>query len=424
MERETEFSGYGHPSLSETDRKTGGRRLHNALTAAKVRTVTEPGRYFDGQGLFLLVEPSGAKRWKQRITVQGRRQELGLGPYPVVTLAMAREAAIQHRRDLRAGENPKTRRTRERGVPTFAEAARKVFELRRPGWRNAKHAHQWLATLEEFVFPRVGGRAIDDVTADDVLGVLSPIWHSKPTTAKRVRQRIGAVLTWAVAQGLRSDNPADSVKAVLSHQSDTGTAQRALPYTEVAGALEIVRESANTTATVKLAFEFLVLTAARAGEVRFATWSEFDLDAREWRIPGSRMKAGREHRVPLSDRAVEILTEARALGDGDGPVFASRRGRPLSETALPRLMTRLGIDAVPHGYRASFRMWAQERTNIPREVCEAALAHTVKDKSEATYARSDLFEKRRVLMDAWSRYLNPEPAAAVSLDQRRNAAGA
>ena len=304
-------------------------------------------------------------------------------------------------------------------MPTFAEAARKVYELRRPGWRNAKHAHQWIATLEEFVFPRIGARAVDDVTADDVLGALSPIWHSKPTTAKRVRQRIGAVLTWAVAQGLRSDNPADSVKAVLSHQSGTGTAQRALPYAEVAGALAMVRESASVTATVKLAFEFLVLTAARAGEVRYADWSEFDVDAREWRIPGSRMKSGREHRVPLSDRAVEILNEARALGDGHGIVFASRRNRPLSETALPRLMTRLGIDAVPHGFRASFRIWAQERTNIPREVCEAALAHTIKDKAEAAYARSDLFERRRELMDAWARYLNPEPAAVVSLDARR-----
>ena len=400
-------------------RKAGGRRLHTALTAAKVRTVTEPGRYFDGQGLFLLVEPSGAKRWKQRITVQGRRQELGLGPYPVVTLAMAREAALQHRRDVRTGENPKMRRLRERGVPTFSEAARKVYELRRPGWRNAKHTHQWIATLEEFVFPRLGTRAIDDVTTEDMLAVLSPIWHTKPTTAKRVRQRIAAVLAWAVAQGMRADNPADVVKAVLSHQSGASVAQRALPYAEVATAITMVRESANTTITVKLAFEFLVLTAARSGEVRGAQWDEIDLDTGTWTVPGERMKSRHEHRVPLSERAVEMLNEAQKFGDGHRFVFASRRGRALSETALPRLMTRLGINAVPHGFRASFRMWAQECTNIPREVCEAALAHTLKDKAEAAYARSDLFEKRRELLDRWATYLNPKPTSVVNLDARR-----
>ena len=409
-------AGSGDPK----GRKSGGRRLHAALTAAKVRTVTDPGRYFDGQGLFLLVEPSGAKRWKQRVTVQGRRQELGLGPYPVVTLAMAREAATRHLREVRAGQNPKAQRLREHGVPTFAEAARKVYELRRPGWRNKKHAHQWISTLEEFVFPRIGARAIDQVTADDLLKVLSPIWHTKAETARRVRQRIRAVLTWAVAQGMRPDNPADSVRAVLSRQVRVPKAHRSLPYNKVADAIAAVRGS-TATLVVRLAFEFAVLTAARSGEARFATWSEFDLEAREWRIPGARMKGGREHRVPLSERAAEVLTAARALGDNNGLVFANRRGLALSETALPHLLARLSIDAVPHGFRASFRTWAQERTSVPREICEAALAHTVKDKAEAAYARSDLFEKRRDLMDRWGRYLNPRPATVVSLESRRTA---
>ena len=399
--------------------KPGGRRLHAALTAAKVRTVTEPGRYFDGQGLFLLVEPTGAKRWKQRLTVQGRRQELGLGPYPVVTLAMAREAAIQHRRDVRAGENPKTQRLRERDVPTFAEAARKVFDLRRGGWKNAKHAEQWITTLEQFVFPRLGARGVDDVSTEDVLAVLSPIWHTKPTTAKRVRQRIAAVLTWAVAQGMRPDNPADAVKAVLARHANASKAQRSLPYTEVASAITTVQASQAAPA-LKLAFEFLVLTAARAGEVRFATWGEIDCDARTWTVPAERMKAGREHRVPLSDRAIAVLDGARTLRPGRGElVFPSRGGRPLTEGGFVQALSRLGIDATAHGFRSSFRIWAQERTNIPREVCEAALAHTVKDKAEAAYARSDLFDKRRKLMDAWATYLNPEPAAVLSLDSRQ-----
>ena len=406
------------------DKKKGGRRLHNALSERTVRAAKAPGRYFDGQGLFLMVQPSGARSWVQRVTVKGRRMELGLGPYPVVTLKMAREAALTNRREIRNGENPKTNRRRARGVPTFAEAARKVFELRRPGWRNAKHADQWIGSLEEFAFPRLGDRGMDEVSTEDVIAVLSPIWHAKPTTAKRVRQRIGSVLTWSVAQGLRPDNPADAVKAVLARQSNGSTAQRSLPYAEVAGAIEAVQTS-QVAPVLKAAFEFLVLTAARAGEVRFATWDEIDLDAATWTIPAERMKAAREHRVPLSKRALDALAEARALRSRHGDlVFPSRGGRPLTERCFVQALARLGIDATAHGFRASFRVWAQERTNIPREVCEAALAHTIKDKAEAAYARSDLFDKRRELMDVWARYLNPEPAPVVSLDRARAAKAA
>ena len=235
-------------------------------------------------------------------------------------------------------------------MPTFAEAARKVFELRRPGWRNAKHAQQWIGTLEEFAFPRLGDRGVDEISTEDVIAVLGPIWHSKPTTAKRVRQRIGAVLTWAVAQGLRPDNPADAVKAVLARQTNGSKTQRSLPYAEVADAVATVRSS-KVAPALKLAFEFLVLTAARAGEVRFATWSETDIEAATWTVPGERMKAGREHRVPLSARAVEILTEARALRSKHGDlVFPSRGGRPLTERGFVQALSRLDIDATAHGF--------------------------------------------------------------------------
>ena len=400
--------------------KRGGRRLHHALTAKGVQAVSTPGRYFDGHGLYLLVEPTGAKRWKQRLAVHGKRRELGLGGYPLVTLAMAREAALANRRKVHAGDNPLAEKRRARGVPTFAEAARKVFELRRDGWRNAKHAGQWITTLEQFVFPRIGARGVDEVSTEDVLAVLSPILHAKPTTAKRVRQRIGAVLAWAVAQRFRPDNPADAVKPLLPKQKGAASkAHRALPYCEVANAIAAVRAS-RAAPVLKLAFEFLTLTAARAGEVRFATWSEIDLESATWTVPASRMKAEREHRVPLSPRAVEVLGEAQALRSKRGDlVFPSRGGRPLTERGFVQALARLGIDATAHGFRASFRVWTQERTNIPREVCEAALAHTLKDKAEAACARSDLFEKRRELMTAWARYLNPAPADVVSLDARR-----
>ena len=400
---------------------THSKRRYNVLSAAFVSKATAPGHYHDGHGLILRVTRAGTKQWVQRLRIRGKRRELGLGGYPLVTLAMAREAAIANRRAVHAGGDPLAEKRRAHGVPTFAEAARKVFELRRDGWRNAKHAGQWITTLEQFVFPRIGARGVDEISAEDVIAVLSPIWHAKPTTAKRVRQRIGAVLTWAVAQGLRPDNPADAVKAVLPKQNGAGEAHRALPYIEVADAIAAVR-ACGAAPVLKLAFEYLVLTAARAGEVRLATWDEIDMDAATWTVPGERMKAGREHRVPLSGRAVEVLGEAQALRSKRSDlVFPSRGGRPLTERGFVQALSRLGIDATAHGFRASFRVWAQECTNIPREVCEAALAHTLKDKSEAAYARSDLFEKRRDLMERWTLYLNPAPADVVSLDARRGA---
>ena len=348
--------------------------------------------------------------------MNGRRQELGLGPYPVVTLREAREAALANRRMVRAGLNPKVERRCARGIPTFAELARADFKHRKDGWRNAKHAAQWIGTLEEFAFPRLGDRPVDDITTDDVFRVLAPIWHDKPTTAKRLRQRIGAVLAVAVAKGHRADNPGETVKALLAkHQSVETKGHRSLPYCDVADALAKVRESNAHRSTV-LALEFLVLTAARAGEVRFATWNEVDIEAATWTVPAERMKTGREHRVPLSPRALDILAEARALGTGRTDlIFPSRTGKPLGERSMLQVLDRLGIDATAHGFRSSFRVWAAERTTIPREVCEAALAHTIKDKAEAAYQRSDLFDRRRDLMERWAAYLSEKPADVVSI---------
>ena len=391
------------------------------LSAAFVRTVTRPGHYWDGHGLILRVTPALSKQWIQRLRIHGKRRELGLGGFPLVTLAQAREVALTNRRNVRAGGDPLGDKRRARATAmTFEEAAHEVFELRRPGWRNAKHAEQWITTLEQFVFPRIGARSVAEVEAVDVLAVLSPIWHDKPETARRVRQRIGVVLKWAVARGLRVDNPVEAVgQALPRHDAARVRPLPALPYCEVTQAIRLVRVADTTTVVVKLAFEFMVVCAARSGEVRGAMWNEIDFEELTWAIPAERMKANRPHRVPLSSRAVEILDEAQSLGDGCGLVFPSRGQRALSESVFPQLMNRLGIEAVPHGFRTSFRVWAQERTNVSREVCEAALAHTVKDKAEAAYARSDLFEKRRELMKMWACYLNPTPADVVSLDVRR-----
>ena len=260
--------------------------------------------------------------------------------------------------------------------------------------------------MREYAFPRLGKRPVGEITTADVLAVLTPIWHDKPETARRVRQRIGAVMKWAVAQGYRGDNPAgEAIGQALPRHSDLKWHMKALPHGGVAGAIEAVRGS-DASMAAKLAFEFLVLTAARSGEVRLAAWNEFNLDAGEWTVPGERMKAKRPHRVPLSARALDILNEARALSDGTGLVFPSPAGRALSDSTLSKRLRELGIAAVPHGFRSSFRDWAQERTNAPREIQEAALAHTVKDKVEAAYARSDLFERRRKLMNQWAAYLS------------------
>ena len=315
-----------------------------------------------------------------------------------------RNAAFANRQRARAGGDPLAEKRHGQGVPTVEEAAAAVLAQQRLGWRNAKYARDWPRSLRAYAFPRIGALPVSAVTTADVLAILTPIWHEKSQPAQRVRQRIGAVMKWAVAMGYRPDNPAGDA---LGRQQTVVQHMRALPHGAVADALATVRAS-QAAVTIKRAFEFLVLTAARSGEVRLATWDEMDLDAGVWAIPAARMKAKRDHRVPLSGRALAILHDVPRLSDGTGLVFRSRRGKPLSTVTLPRLTKELGIAAVPHGFRSSFRDWAAERTNTPREVVEAALAHTVQNPTEAAYARSDLFERRRRLMDEWAAYLDGE----------------
>lgn len=382
----------------------GLRTPEKALTAQFVKTVRDPGKYFDGHGLFLRVQPNGQRQWVQRIVVRGKRCEMGLGNPSLVSLSEAREAALANRKLARAGGDPVQAKREASAVLSFEEAARKVHALHRPTWRNPKHAAQFLTTLETYTFPRMGKIRVADVTTGDVLAVLSPIWTEKPETAARVRQRIGTVMKWAVAQGWRQDNPAESIAQALPKRDRTLIEHRkALTYSEVANCIRTVQAS-DAGLSTKLAFEFLVLTATRSGEARGATWGE--INGTVWTIPADRMKAKRELRVPLSPRAVAILQQAKALGNGQGFVFpGTKEGKALSDMTLSKLVKELGFAADIHGFRTSFRTWAQERTNFPREVAEAALAHTIKDKAEAAYARSDLFEKRRKMMEAWASFI-------------------
>ena len=384
--------------------KPTGRHPSNALSAAFLRSAP-PGRHADGNGLYLFVQPSGTRSWIQRLVVRGRRRELGLGSIALVPLAEAREKARANRKLAREGGDPLAEKRRTEGIPTFAEAASRVLQQKRDGWRGRRHHREWMASMRRYAFPRIGKMPVSEVTSADLLEILTPIWHRKASSARRVRQRLRVVLEWAVAMEYRIDNPCDRIGPVLGPQHDVTEHMRALPHREVAAAIRMVR-AATAPEAAKLAFEFLVLTAARWSEVRWAGWAEIDRDAGVWTVPARRMKANRKHRVPLCGPALEILKAAQALEGGAGPlVFTRRGGKPLNDKELRWLVREQGIAAVPHGFRSSFRDWAAEETDHPREVIEAALAHVVRNRVEAAYARSDLFERRRRLMDDWARYL-------------------
>ncbi len=304
-----------------------------------------------------------------------------------------------------------TQRAARTTVPSFAEAAATVHRQRLAGWSNGKHRDQWINTLRDHAFPEIGDKLVSEISPADVLAVLTPIWLTKHETARRVRQRIRTVLEWATVAGHRDGaNPAVGVGAGLPRQPSRVRHFEAMPYGELPNFLRKVRAS-GASELVKLALEFLILTAARTCEVVEARWTEIDVGEATWRISGSRMKARREHRVPLSPRCIEILKRAKALRPTSELIFPGRRGRPLSNMAMTMTMRRLNRSETVHGFRSSFRDWAAEATNFSREVCEAALAHVVESKVERAYRRTDLFEKRRQLMEAWARLSSPRGRA-------------
>ncbi len=376
------------------------------LSARKVETAG-PGRHGDGRGLFLYVKPSGARSWVLRYQVQGRRRDLGLGAYPDVSLAMARDRAADARRLIAEGEDPISQKQQAK-PKTFREAALELIESKRPGWKNAKHAAQWTSTLEAYVFPKIGAVQVAKIETADVISTLTPIWAAKPETANRVRQRIEAVIDYASALGIRSgDNPArwrghldhllpkpKKIRAVKHHP--------ALPHAQIAA---FMGDLANREGVAARALAFTILTAARSGETRGMTWGEVDLDAKVWTIPAGRMKAAKEHRVPLTDEALALLGQRVEGTPDDALVFRSeaKPGKPISDMSMTAVLRRMDrADITVHGFRSTLRDWAGETTGFPREVIEAALAHGIKDKAEAAYARSDLFDKRRKLMETWA----------------------
>ena len=406
-------------------------RTTERLNDLAVRRAHGRGVHPDGGGLYLQVSQSGSKSWLFRYKLLGKGHWMGLGAYPTVTLAKARKDAVAARELVSLGTDPVMHRTAlaahsKQHEMTFRRCAEDFIAAQKPGWRNAKHAGQWSATLAAYAYRVFGNAVVNTINTELVLKALRPIWQTKPETATRVRQRIEAVINWAIAHGYSEQvNPArwrghldkllprrSKVRAVVHHP--------AMAYADLPDFFAKLRSRETPSA---LALAFTILTAARSGEVRSALWPEINLDERLWTIPAEHTKTRRAHRVALSAPAIAVLKQAAKLKTADAAwVFpGAKAGQTLSEnTMLKTLQQELGLaDLTVHGFRSTFRDWAGEKTNIPREVAEAALAHSVRDKSEAAYARSDLFERRRKLMDTWAVHCTNLHAAGVVTPLRR-----
>lgn len=393
------------------------------LTAKAVEAASEPGRYNFGDGLALLVGPTGAKSWMVRVQKHGKRRDLGLGSLKKVSLKLARERAATVRAQVEVGIDPIAERRKAAGIPTFREAAATVHAEHKVGWKNGKHGAQWLATLETYAFPSFGDLSVSLVDAAAVRDSLAAIWLTKPETARRLRQRIRTVIDWAVAKGYREMSlPMPVIDKALPKQRDKPKHHAALPHADAPAFMADLR-SRETVG--RLALEALILTAVRSGDLRGMKWGELDLAEKVWRVPvmDGRGKGGRIHVVPLSDPVLAVLEKAKAHRRGDsGLVFpGTKRGQPLSDMTLAKVIKdmhaaelatgragypdpELGRVAVPHGFRSTFADWVNEQTSFPREVREAALAHIIQNKAEVAYSRTDYLEKRRPMMEAWANF--------------------
>jgi len=385
----------------------------NLLSSRTVSTLTKPGRYSDGGNLYLAVQDSGSKSWVFRWKRSGVVSELGLGSFPDNSLAMARDKARAAREALAMGRDPKSVIRQADGVPTFGELSDKHIEAMQKEWKNAKHIAQWRMTMAEYAKP-LRKMPVDTIQTADVLRVLKPLWQTVPETAQRLRGRIEAILAAATAHGYRDGmNPAqwrNHLERLLPARGKlTRGHQKAMPFADVPAFMTTLRGKGGMT---PLALEFAILTAARSGEVRGATWQEIDLANAVWTVPASRMKAKEEHQVPLAKPALALLRRLQEAKTGD-LVFPGVRGKPLSDAAFSTFLQRMKLDVTQHGFRSSFRDWAGESTNFARDIAELALAHAVGDKVERAYRRGKALERRRELMEAWADYCDGGRGANV-----------
>ena len=405
-------------------------RETNRLTAIEVKNLTAPGLYPDGAGLYLQIAKGGSKSWIFRYSFAGRKRDLGLGSVKDVSLADARLEAAEARRLLNKRIDPIDERRETRAqiqrdaarTLTFKQVAEAYIARNEPTWRNPKHRQQWRNTLETYVYPVIGHLPVHDVTTEHVLKILEPIWTTKAETASRIRGRIEIILNAAKTLGAREgENPAvwrGHLSNLLSKQPKSDRHHPAMPYADVP---DFVAELTEHEGFAALALRLLILTGLRTNEILGARWDEIDMEAGVWTVPGERMKGGREHRVPLSPAALDVLREAGKVRLNDYVFPGQKLGRPLSNMALLMLLRRFEItDATGHGFRASFRTWAEEETPHPKHVAKMALAHELPSKVEAAYNRGDLFAKRRLLMDDWATFCTTPPAQKiVKLADRR-----
>lgn len=379
-----------------------------SLTILKLRTLTAPGRYADGDGLMLLVSPTGARSWMLRAMIGGKRRDFGLGSLKVVTLAEARERAHELRRQLAQGIDPIAEKKKVVDpVPTFREAAARVHVDHKASWKNGKHQAQWISTLETYAFPFLGDLPVDQIEGPLIRDAIAPIWLTKPETARRVRQRIGAVLDWSYVKGYRkSEAPMRSLSKGLPRQPRKDGHFAAMPYSDVPAFIARLRERVSVG---RLALEASILTAARSGEIRGATWSEVDLDAGLWSVPAERMKMARPHHVPLVPQALEAFIRAKTFSAPCTDLVFPGQSllKPISDMTLMKVMRDFELPYTVHGFRSSFRDWVAEETSYPGEIAEAALAHAIPNKVEAAYRRTDFLEKRRALMRDWAAFCAP-----------------
>lgn len=383
------------------------------LTAVKVKSLKEPGRYSDGEGLILKLFGTGRGSWIVRVQTNGKRQDIGLGKLSDVSLADAREAARTIRRGVKTGTNVLEERRKERlEIPTFQKAAGLVHNEHKAAWKDGKHQSQWINTLEVYAFPLLGEHLVSDIEGPAIRDVLAPIWLSKPETARRVRQRIGAVLDWAYSKGYRTtEAPMRSLARGLPRQPKKHEHFEALPYEKVPALLAELRERPTVG---RLALEFLILTAARSGEVRGCTWKEIDLLAQTWAISAERMKAGKAHVIPLDPAALDVIERARLFkaARGDFVFPGQKQGDSMSDMTLLKILRDRNTGVTVHGFRSTFRDWVAEQTSYPGEIAEAALAHAIPNKVEAAYRRTDYFEKRKGLMKEWTDFCLARPKLA------------
>lgn len=383
----------------------GARALHK-LSHVKVAKLKQPGVYEDGGGLRLVVGETLRKRWVVRVTINGKRRERGLGSFPTVSLEAAREKATAFRAAAKEGRDLATERRAQssRDLVTFEKAFGAFFDIRKRSLRNAKHIQQWESTMRTYVFPHIGKRAVAEIEASEILDVLSPIWFDKEETARRVLQRMEAVFRSAILRGNRTlASPCIGVSDELGTRRQKAKHHPSLPWQDVPDFVQELR-ARDASQSTKLGLEFLILTAARSGEVREAPWSEIDFKNKRWDVPADRMrKADEAHSVPLSSRALEILSTARTITNGD-LVFPSASGSSLSDMTFTELLRDMGYrgKATAHGFRSSFKVWAAEKAKVRDEVSEAALAHKIPEKVRAAYLRTQFFDERRPLMEQWS----------------------